>query len=181
MPNVILVGLRGSGKSTIGRAVAARLQRSFIDLDDLTPLELGCATIAETWSRQGEPAFRAAELAALNKVLTETNQVIALGGGTPMAPGAPDLLRDHRDRTGAVIIYLRAPAHALRARLQSADNSHRPALTPGATDPLAEIDAVLARRDPLYRSLADEVLETEGMSESAVTDAVASIAERRGS
>jgi shikimate kinase len=179
--NVILIGLRGSGKSTIGRALAARLQRPFIDLDDLTPLGLGCASIAEAWARHGEPAFRSAELEALKKVLHATNQVIALGGGTPMAPGAPDLLRDHRDRTGALIIYLRAPAHTLRTRLQSADNSHRPALTPGATDPLAEIDAVLARRDPLYRSLADEVLETEGMGEPAVSEAVSSIVARRGS
>lgn len=163
-PNLILMGLRGSGKSTLGRALGAALGREVVDLDDLTPVLLGCASIAQAWSAAGEPGFREAEARALGEVLSRDNQVIALGGGTPTAPGAADLLRAHRAATGARLIYLRAGAEELRARLGAADNSHRPPLTPGARDPIAEIEAVHAARDPLYLALADDVLEVAGRS-----------------
>ncbi len=87
MPNLILIGLRGSGKSTIGRLAAARLGRAFVDLDDLTPRELGCSGVADAWARFGEAAFRTAEIAALKKVLALTDHVIALGGERQMQPG----------------------------------------------------------------------------------------------
>lgn len=172
MPNLILIGLRGSGKSTIGRAVAVRLARPFVDLDDLTPRELGCTSVAEAWSR-GEGAFRAAEVGALRNVIETDNQVIALGGGTPTAPGAADLLREHRDGGRAVIIYLRATPEILRERLADADNAHRPALLPGSSDPLSEIDRVHTARDPVYRALASAVIETGTLPEA---DVIAEIA-----
>ncbi len=155
--------------------VAARLGRGFVDLDELTPREMGCATVAEAWARGGEAAFRAAEVAALKKVLVGHGQVISLGGGTPTAPGAAAMLRENRERSGSVIIYLHASAEVLRARLVASDNTHRPALTPRTSDPLAEIEMVYARRDQVYRGLSDVVVETAGMTEEAVVEVVVGI------
>lgn len=158
--NIVLIGLRGSGKTTVGRLAAERLARVFVDLDDVTARSLGAARAADAWAEHGERAFRRAEAAALAAALARDGRVIALGGGTPTAPGAADLLRRERDAGRARIVYLEADAPTLRARLAATDLSTRPSLT--GADPLAEIDAVLARRDPLFRELADEVIETGG-------------------
>lgn len=163
MRTIYLMGLRGSGKSTLGRALAAQLNLSFIDLDSVTPRLLNSPSVADAWATHGEPAFRAAELRALADPAVTSAGVIALGGGTPTAPGAEQLLLAAR-AAGARLIYLRASAHTLRQRLLAADNSHRPSLT--GTDPLAEIEAVLAARDGLYQRLASTVLAIDGHDES---------------
>lgn len=160
LPTIVLMGLRGSGKSTVGRHIAQRAGRPFIDLDDRTAELLGGASVREAWDRHGEAAFRQAETRALGAALEMRGAVIALGGGTPTAPGAAEILRNQRDAGRIRIIYLSAPAETLRARLAGANNADRPSLT--GADPLVEVEAVLARRDPLYRELADDVVETEG-------------------
>lgn len=175
---IVLIGLRGSGKTTLGRAIAQRAGRAFIDLDDLTPAHLGCASVREAWAAHGEPAFRAAEAHALADVLGRPGTVLALGGGTPTAPGAADLLRAARAGRRAWLAYLRAGAAHLRARLAGADLSLRPALL--GSDPLAEIDAVLAARDGLYRGLADAVIEVGGLSPLEAEAALESAARRDG-
>lgn len=158
------MGLRGSGKSTLGKLLAGSLSLPFVDLDDLTPQVLGKATVAEAWTSAGEPAFRAAERTALASALSGPPLVLALGGGTPTAPGASDLLRQYAESRSALLIYLRASAADLRARLESSGpGTHRPSLT-GAS-PLDEIAHVLAARDPLYLKLAGIVLEVGGKSE----------------
>jgi shikimate kinase len=175
--SIILIGLRGSGKSTIGRLAAVRLGCGFVDLDDLTPFELGCGAVAEAWDRAGEAGFRLAETAALKSVLAaDLRLIIALGGGTPTAPGVPDLLTEHRGRSGSKVVYLHAAPAELKRRLGACDNTHRPALLPGSKGPLDEVDAVYARRDALYRSLADAVVETEGETEAAVVARVVATA-----
>lgn len=164
--NLILLGLRGSGKSTLGRKLARRLGRAFTDLDDLTPAELGEASVADAFSKHGQPAFRAAEARALEKLLRADGQVIALGGGTPTAPGAADLLREAQRAGRARLIYLRASAATLRLHLKGSHNAHRPSLT--GKPMLDEIDEVLAQRDGPYRELADLVIETDGRARGAV-------------
>lgn len=171
--NVVLIGLRGSGKSTLGRALAERLGRPFVDLDDLTPRLLGAATVAEAWAASGEAAFRRSELHALTEALGRPGQIIALGGGTPTAAGAADLLKAEQQQGRAKLVYLTAEAETLRARLAATDNSNRPSLT--GFDPLVEIEAVLARRDPLYRDLADEVIDTDGREPAQILDELASL------
>lgn len=172
--NLLLIGLRGSGKSTFGRKLALRLGRPFIDLDDLTPGEMGEVAVAEAFTRHGEPAFRTAEIQALTRVLNHDNQVIALGGGTPTAPGFVDLLVQARARTPARLIYLRASADFLRLHLRNARNAHRPSLT--GKDLLAEIDEILARRDPIYTSLADAIVACDGRPRGDIIDELASLA-----
>jgi len=160
--NIALIGLRGSGKSTLGPHVAGSLQRGFIDLDRLIPGRLNAANIAQAWATHGEAGFRTAELEELRRVLEMyDDQIIALGGGTPTAPGVADLLRKHRSTGDLRIFYLRGSAGTLRARLAIADNAHRPSLT--GANPIDEIDAVLAARDPLYRSLADVVITIDDL------------------
>lgn len=168
---LILIGLRGSGKTTIGRAVASRLSRPFHDLDDATTKILGASSTSEAFTKHGQPAFRKAETQALQTALNNSNQVLALGGGTPTAPGATTLLKQAQS-TGAQIIYLRATAQTLRARIQNQTHD-RPSLT--GADPLAEIDAVLAQRDPTYLALADVVINVDGQTEATtVTQVLAS-------
>lgn len=158
----ILIGLRGSGKSTLGRELALESGRDFIDLDDVTPRVLGRRNVAEAWELDGEEAFRNAETRALTDKLRHQGIVLALGGGTPTAPGARDLLIEQQRTARAVIVYLRASAPTLRARLSKADNAGRPSLTGAGV--LEEIDAVLERRDPIYLALADEVVEVDGLT-----------------
>ncbi|MCL4221826.1 MAG: hypothetical protein KJZ65_10715 [Phycisphaerales bacterium] len=160
-PSVLLIGLRGSGKTTLGRELAQRLHRPFIDLDDETKAQLHCSTIGQAWEKYGESGFRQAEVRALKRVLSKTGQVVALGGGTPTAPGAREVIEQAQLAKTAYVIYLRAGAHTLRERLGKCDLTDRPSLT--GTDTIAEIDLILARRDGLYRSLADEVIDVDGV------------------
>lgn len=161
--NIALIGLRGSGKSTLGPRVAAALRCGFIDLDELVPGRLQAPSIAQAWAVHGEAAFRKAEFEELGRVLDMyDDQVIALGGGTPTAPGAAALLEQQRTLGSLRVFYLRGSARTLRARLAAADNAHRPSLT--GKSPLDEIDAVLAARDPLYLSLADVVVTIDDVS-----------------
>lgn len=156
---LVLMGLRGSGKSTVGRAAAERWGVGFVDLDDRTLARLrgahGVNTIAEAFTVLGEPVFRRAECAALEDVLGEGG-VIALGGGTPMAPGASELLRT----SGALLVYLHLDPEALRERIRAEIDHRRPALRSGG-DAVGEIKEVYAERDPLYRLLAQAILEAD--------------------
>jgi shikimate kinase len=173
---LVLLGLRGSGKTTLGRTLAELRRVSFVDLDERTPRLLGAGSVAEAWARCGEAAFREAEVRALREVIEEDSGILALGGGTPMAPGAEELIRSLKvqgpDPGWPRVVYLRAPAPALRSRLQGAMEG-RPSLT--GADPLEEIEAVLAARDPLYCDLADRALEVGGLSEHEALEALAGI------
>lgn len=154
------MGLRASGKSTLGAKLAERLDRPFIDLDEVTPRIMGFASLRDAWNALGERAFRNAELEALLEALAnQTPHVIALGGGTPTAAGAAEMLREARDKGSSIIIYLRGEPETLQARLKQSDNTDRPSLTGG--DVLAEVRDVFEQRDPLYRELASETLRVE--------------------
>lgn len=174
--HLVLIGLRGSGKTTVGRALAERLGRGFVDLDTLTPAELGESDVASAFAKHGEAKFREAEAACLGRVLREetgpsVGQIVALGGGTPTAPGAAELLSATRAQERALIVYLRGSAATLRGRLSQAENAHRPSLT--GRGMLEEIDELLTRRDPLYRRLADVVIELDRSAGAATVDGVA--------
>ncbi len=155
-PNVLLIGLRGSGKSTVGRALAGDLRAPFADLDDDVLTLVGASTVREAWERSGEASFREAEARALAARLGSRGAVVALGGGTPTAPGADALIERARREGAARVAYLRAEPATLRARL-SADDPDRPSLT--GADPLAEIERVFGARDEPYRRLADAIID----------------------
>jgi len=163
---LVLIGLRGSGKSTLGHALAAAQGYGFVDLDDVTPRVMGFGSVAEAWSARGEAAFRAAEVKALDDVLRGDAKVIALGGGTPTAPGCAERLIEERRAGRVVIAYLRSMPEELRERLRGKMDASRPSLT--GKDPLVEIDDVFAARDPLYQRLATRMIENVRSVEDGV-------------
>lgn len=158
-PSVVLIGLRASGKSTIGRALSVRLGLPFVDLDHRTPRFAGSASVAEAIERLGLPAFRDAETRALRAALHDPACVLALGGGTPTAPNAGEMLREHQRAGQAIVVYLRASVATLRSRLATSDNLHRPSLTGQGL--IEEVGTLFEQRDPLYRALADHIVEVD--------------------
>lgn len=165
IPHILLIGLRGSGKSAIGARLAERLSRPFIDLDQATLALLGRTTVAEAWKATGQQAFRAAEVRALREAMQSAeSSVIALGGGTPTAPGASEHIRHESRHKRAVVVYLRCSPAELRRRLTGRIGPDRPSIT--GKDPLAEMDEIFRFRDPLYRGLAFAVIEDLGEDES---------------
>ncbi|MGP1345841.1 MAG: shikimate kinase [Phycisphaerales bacterium] len=178
MRDLVLMGLRGSGKSTIGRRVSERLGFEFVDLDERVLGAMGCATVREAWERFGESAFRAGEGRALAVLLGEDRdrsrgRVIALGGGTPMVPEAAAALQRARERGFVWIVYLHAPPEVLANRIDAGD-PNRPRLG-GAAGVEDEMRSVYQRRDGVYRSLADAVVDAS-RSEDEVVPAVLGVA-----
>jgi len=171
--NIVLIGYRGSGKSSIGKKMAIELWMDFVDTDAEVVKRFDGLTIAEIWEQHGEPAFRAMECEVTADVLKKDNQVIALGGGTVMQPTAREALAAAAHRQ---IIYLQCEPAELARRLAGdvETRAARPNLTShgGGVD---EIEAVLAEREPVYREVADHELEVTRMT---VDDAVRHIITR---
>ena len=149
--NVFLVGLRGSGKTTLGKVGAKRTGRSFVDTDDLVEQRAG-ATVAEIVARDGWDAFRALESAVLSEVCAGDGQIVATGGGIVLAEANRQLLR-----ASGKVFYLAAEPALLTARLlKDPQAAQRPTLT---GRPLAEeMRALFEERQPLYMNTADFIL-----------------------
>ena len=164
--HLVLVGLPGVGKTTVGRAVAARLGRPFLDFD--AELErLTVRTVPELFAERGEEAFRALERALTAELARGAPMVLAPGGGWVTNAGVVALLRPP-----ARIIYLAAePATALRR--MGAERATRPLLR--GTDPLATLRELLGAREVLYR-MADAVVETDLLEIQEVIERVVALA-----
>lgn len=177
-PNLVLIGLRGSGKSTLGARVAERLGCGFVDLDDVTARVLGCDCAGEAIAQHGMDAFRAAERTALESELGTLGRVIALGGGTPTAEGCAELLREAQTADRCRVVYLYGSVATLQSRLSAEEsagqNTHRPSLTGG--DVVDEVQAVFEARDPLYREIAGSILHVDGVATDSGAVALCSIA-----
>ena len=177
-PLVILIGLRGSGKSTLGQALAARLGRSFIDLDERTMARFDEATVAEIWRTHGEGAWRTAETEALAEAIEAGGEsVLSLGGGTTMIEDARRRLDGARSAGRARLIYLRLRPDELIGRLRDHEGD-RPSLTGG--DVAEETRQVFAERDPVYSAIADVVYEPTGEGVDADTERLLRLIEHAG-
>ncbi len=164
--NIILMGVRCTGKSTAGRLLAERLGVPFTDTDELIEQRTG-RLISRIVAEKGWPAFRAEEKAAIRE-LTGTNRgVISLGGGVVCDTENVELLK-----ANGVFVWLFARPEAIAARMgkDAADGAERPSLT-GAPS-VDEIRAVMAEREPLYRSLADLVVDTTEIDADRVAEAI---------
>ena len=163
--HLYLVGYRGTGKTTVGRLLAAAAGRPFVDLDERIEAGAGM-TIAGIFAAEGEPGFRDRESAALVAASAEPPSVIATGGGIILRPENRAALRE----TGWVA-WLTAPAEDLWARIQAdaTTAARRPKLAGGGFD---EVTKLLAVREPLYRDVADSRVETAGLSPDAVAAAI---------
>lgn len=154
--NLLLIGPRASGKSTVGGVLAQQLRWRFIDLDLETLAAFpDSPSISIAWRVHGEPAWRMAEAAALARVLQAPAQVVALGGGTPMIPQSKRLLVEQRQTGAAYIVYLQADPNLLRERLRDAAGDRPPLKGSNAID---EVEQILREREPTYLGLADLVV-----------------------
>lgn len=162
-PGLALVGYRGTGKSTIGRLLAERLSRPFVDADVELEARIGMP-IAKVFEEQGEWSFREMEESLLGELTARSGPVLATGGGCVLRASNRRALR----RFGFVA-WLTADPATLANRLRD-DPAGRPALTDrGLVDEVAE---VLQFRTPLYREVAHEVIDTEDQSPEVVADRV---------
>lgn len=157
---LFLIGMRGSGKTTIGRALAERTGHNFLDLDQLVRAQFADRSISEIWRAEGEPAWRAMESRVIHEILQSNRRgIVALGGGAPLIPDVAELLNASSRAGHARIIWLRARAATLTERLRHEDPDHRPALTShGALD---EVPALLAQRALAYEALATAVINVD--------------------
>ena len=147
MSRLILIGLPGSGKTTLGRMAAQALALPFYDCDDRVSRAAGM-TIPDIFARRGEPYFRALEREALQELCRREDCVIATGGGVVL-----DEANCYIMRGSGRAVYLEAPLAVLVERLKAVpDSDHRPALT---DLPLAqEMGRILRERQHLYKSTA---------------------------
>lgn len=150
--NIYLVGMPGSGKSTIGRSLAKCLGLTFVDADHALSDRTGVA-IATIFELEGEAGFRQRESALIAELSAGADILVATGGGVILRADNRALLR-----TTGVIVYLRARLGDLWARTQH--DSKRPLLR--TENPRAVLASMLEIRDPLYAEMADLVVETEG-------------------
>ncbi|MFN3169019.1 MAG: shikimate kinase [Phycisphaeraceae bacterium] len=172
--NVILLGYRGSGKTSIGKKLANELWKDFVDTDDRVRQRFNGVPIAEIWETHGEPAFRQAEAQTVAELLQKPDQVIALGGGTLTHD---DARRTIQQADNATRIYLRCDPDVLAQRIadDTTTSTERPALTDNA-DPADEVRQVLTQRDPVYRHTADIVFDVTHCSiEEAVRYLIAKL------
>ena len=145
-----LVGMPGSGKSTVGRQLSRRLGLPFFDSDHVIEQRLGCS-IREYFEREGEAAFRDAEEQVIGELARGTPAVVATGGGSVLRE-----LNRRAMREGGKVVYLRSSPEELYRRLRH--DTQRPLLQ--VADPMARLRAMHAERDPLYSEAAHFHIET---------------------
>lgn len=147
---IALVGLPGSGKSSVGRQLARRLGVAFIDSDSVIEQRIG-EPIRSFFEREGEGRFRDVEQAVIAELAATAQGVLATGGGAVLREANRRELRQH-----CCVVYLRSSPEELQRRLRH--DTQRPLLQ--VADPRAKLQQLYRERDPLYRETAHFVIET---------------------
>jgi shikimate kinase len=163
---IVLVGMMGSGKTTIGKRLAARLRVPFVDADDEIELAAGL-TIPEIFSKLGEPAFREGERRVIARLVTESPCVISTGGGAIVTAETRNLLLQQ-----ATTIWLDAPLDVLVERTSRRNN--RPLLH--TADPALVLARLLEVRAPLYAQAAIHISSARQPHEKTVEAILAALA-----
>lgn len=156
--NLFLVGLMGAGKTTVGRLVARRLKRSFYDSDHEVERRCGVG-IPVIFDIEGEPGFRAREAHVIAELAALDGIVLATGGGAVL-----DAENRRRFAARGTVVYLHARPADLYDRVRH--DRKRPLLA--TADPLIKLEELYAQRDPLYREVADLVVDTGKQSAPAL-------------
>jgi shikimate kinase len=159
---LVLIGLMGSGKTSVGKRCAQRLARPFVDVDDVTATLAGMP-VPEFLAARGEAEFRALEKQAVADVCASPESlVIACGGGTVLDP-------ENRAKLRAVglVVWLRAPAEVLARRV--GDGSTRPLI---AHDPAGTLARLERMRQPAYEATADRTVDTDDVALDDVVERV---------
>jgi shikimate kinase len=162
MKHLILIGLMGAGKTTVGKACADRLDRPFVDTDDVVVANAGMS-VAEIFATAGEPRFREMERTAVaDTCASPAPLVIGCGGGTVLDPD-----NRARLRSSGVIVWLRAPVDVLTARV--GDGADRPLLRGDPEVALARLERL---REPAYGAAAHVSVDTAELDVDAAVAAV---------
>jgi len=171
---VVLVGLRCSGKTTVGRLLASRLSWEFLDADEELVRREG-RSIAEIFREDGEPAFRAIERRVLAELCRRERAVLAAGGGAVLDPENVRVMRDR-----ALVVHLDARPEVLweRMRRDPVTGAQRPALT--SSGGLEEMRTVAAARADLYAAARDVTVDTEALGPEEAAAAILDELARRG-
>ncbi|WP_428982729.1 shikimate kinase [Ottowia cancrivicina] len=162
MERVILVGLPGSGKSTIGRQLARRRELPFFDSDQVIESRLG-ETIRAFFAREGEKTFRDFEERVIDELTMQGSCVLATGGGAVLRSENRQRMRER-----GVVVYLRASPEQLMRRLRN--DTKRPLLQ--VADPMARLQDLYEEREPLYKEVADFTFDACGSSPALLVSRV---------
>jgi shikimate kinase len=154
MTRIVLIGAPGSGKSTVGVALAAHLQWPFVDTDVLIELKES-KKITDLFVENGEEYFRSVEFSVLQEVLQEESAVISLGGGAPISESAQDVLQS----SDSMIVFLDVSLSTAAPRVGF--NRDRPLLL---GNPRAQWQALSDQRRPIYEKLATQSIKVDDMS-----------------
>jgi shikimate kinase len=164
--SVVLVGMMGAGKSTIGRRLAARLRLSFVDADAEIEAAHAGMTIPEIFAAHGEPYFRNGEARVIARLLDNGPSVLATGGGAFMLVDTRNRIRDK-----AVSIWLRADADIILRRVKR--RADRPLLQ--TADPAATIGRLIEERHPVYQQADLTVASRDVPHEKIVEECIAAL------
>jgi shikimate kinase len=161
---IVLIGLSGSGKSTVGRYLAQRLNYPLFDTDAMIESEAG-KSASEIFAHEGEVAFRQRESAVLARVLNTPPCVVATGGGIVTVPANCTLIRER-----AFVVWLDATSNAIITRIA---NHRQPRPLLQGENPRERLEAMRQSRAHLYRSIADLHMLTDGIHASSVAQRIA--------
>ncbi len=167
--NLFLVGMMGAGKTTIGRQLARRQHKRFVDSDHEIVARTG-VEIPVIFEIEGEAGFRRREAAVIDDLSRETNLVLSTGGGAVLNAETRRLLRSR-----GTVVYLRVAPRILLER--TGHDKNRPLLQ--VADPMARLEELFAERDPFYREVADIVVEGGRVGSTAIVRRIEQELQRR--
>ncbi|MDD5170218.1 MAG: shikimate kinase [Syntrophales bacterium] len=164
--NIVLIGYRCTGKTSVGRMLASRLGKTFRDSDCIIQEKTG-REIRDIVATEGWPAFRAEEKKAIGEIAKEKEAVIALGGGAVLDHGNVEILKKN-----GLFIWLTADEKTIISRMgkDAATAAQRPPLQDCSS--AAEVRSVLAEREPTYRAAADYTIDTVQNDPEKVVDRI---------
>jgi shikimate kinase len=160
--NIVLIGPMGSGKSTVGKKLAKKLGLTFYDSDKEIEAHTGAA-ISLIFELEGEAGFRKREKEIVAALCAMSNVVLATGGGVILDPDNRTALKN-----SGHVIYLKASADQLFDRTRH--DKSRPLLQ--TDNPREKLEAILNEREPIYESIADDIIDTDHLSVTEVADAI---------
>jgi len=167
--NIYLVGLMGSGKTTIGRSLARRMGRAFYDSDNEIVQRTG-VRIPVIFEMEGEAGFRRREVQVIGELADEGGVVVATGGGAILDPANRAAMK-----ASGWVVYLDVPTPVLLERTRH--DTNRPLLQ--VQDPGARLDSLRAERDPLYREVADYIVDGSRLNSNGAVSKILTAWERR--
>ena len=161
-PSIVLIGMPGAGKSSVGPALARRLGRPWLDTDDEIERRLG-SPVRAYFVSHGEPAFRDLEQQVVGELAARRGCVVGTGGGAVLREASRDALK-----SCSLVVYLQAAPQVLLQRLR--DQMARPLLQ--GDEPLRRLEALFAQREAFYRTTAHVVVDTDRLDVSAAVDEI---------